>query len=221
MLQQQHPGTPIVLLGHSMGSYIAQAFAMFHDTRIVALALSASTWPNKITLFAGRLIARIESWRLGSRTQSALLHKLGFGEFNRPFRPERTQLDWLSRDEAEVDKYIADPLCGGPYSCQLWLDLLGGLSSIASDNALQRIRSDLPILFCGGADDPVGGDKGITQLAMHYAQTGHGRVRVKIYPEGRHEMFNETNRAEFSDDLLSWVENQLPNGGDLFAPARI
>ncbi len=221
MLQQQFSGTPIVLLGHSMGSFIAQAFAMFHDTRIAALALSASTWPNKISLFAGRLIAHIESWRLGPHAQSALLHKLGFGEFNRPFRPERTPLDWLSRDELEVDKYVADPLCGGPYSCRLWLDFLGGLSSIASDNAVQRIRSDLPILFCSGADDPVGGDKGVTKLAMHYAQTGHGRVRIKLYPEGRHEMLNETNRAEFSDDLLSWMEDQLPGGSNLFAPTRI
>ena len=156
------------------------------------------------------LLARIEAMRIGVRGKSGLLDKLGFGDFNKPFLPARTELDWLSRDEAEVDAYISDPLCGGPYSCGLWLDLMGGLRAIASDRALQRIRSDLPVLLTGGADDSVGGQQGITDLAMHYAKSGHSRLSTKIYPEGRHEMFNEINRDEFSADVLEWIGNQLP-----------
>jgi alpha-beta hydrolase superfamily lysophospholipase len=209
-IREQCPERSIVLLGHSMGSYIAQQFAMFHDDRISALILSGSTRPQLLKLLPGRLIAYIESLRLGKRGKSALLDKLGFGDFNKPFQPARTELDWLSRDAAEVDAYIADPLCGGPYSCGLWLDLLRGLQSIRSDNELLRIRSDLPILLTGGENDPVGGDKGITQLALHYAQTMHGRLSVKIYPEGRHEMLNETNRDEVTEDFVSWIETHLP-----------
>ena len=193
-----------------MGSYIAQYFSMQHDYRLTALVLSASTWPNKLLLFIGRLVARFEAMRHGIRGKSELLHKLGFGDFNKRFAPARTELDWLSRDVAEVDAYVSDPLCGGPYTCGLWLDLMGGLKAIGSNRALRQIRDDLPVLFTGGADDPVGGQQGITDLVMHYAKSDHNSLTTKIYPEGRHEMFNETNRDEFTADVLNWIEEQLP-----------
>lgn len=183
---------------------------MQHGYRLTALILSASTWPNKTQLIVGRLLARIVALFSGIRGKSALLHKLGFGDFNKPFLPARTELDWLSRDEAEVNRYVDDPLCGGPYSCRLWIDLMGGVKAIASDNALRRIPSDLPILLTGGAADPVGGQDGIAELAMHYKRSGHTRVSTRVYPEGRHEMLNEINRDEFSADLLDWTEQQLP-----------
>ncbi len=207
---EQHGELPVVLLGHSMGSFIAQNYSMLHSNRLAGLILSGSSWPQKAKLYPGLLVAYIESWRCGKKGKSALLDKSGFGDFNRPFEPARTEMDWLSRDESEVDKYIADPLCGGTYSCGLWLDLMRGLLTVGSDKNLSRIRSDLPLLLTGGATDPVGGDKGITKLAMHYAQTLHSRLKVKIYPDGRHEMLNETNRDEFSEDILRWVEEQLP-----------
>jgi alpha-beta hydrolase superfamily lysophospholipase len=193
-----------------MGSYIAQSFAVLHEYRLTALILSASTWPAKSKLIPGKVLARIESWRMGIRGKSALLGNLGFGDFNKSFEPSRTSLDWLSRDNAEVDAYINDPLCGGPFSCGLWLDLMGALLAIASDQELRRIRAELPILLTGGSDDPVGGERGISELAMHYTRSGHNNLTVNIYPDGRHEMFNETNRDEFSTDLLEWIEKQLP-----------
>ena len=209
-IREEYPDVPIVLLGHSMGSFIAQYFTMRHGDRLSALVLSGSTWPNKRQLISGRALASLESWRLGARGKSKILYQLGFGNFNKPFEPARTPQDWLSSDESEVDAFIADPLCGGPYSCRLWLDLMGGISSIASDNDLEKIRSDLPILLTGGSDDPIGGDAGIAELAMHYAQTGHTKLGVRVYPGCRHEMLNETNRDEFSADILSWIEKHLP-----------
>ena len=170
-----------------------------------ALILSASTLASRVPLSIAYAFAKVESWRLGVRGKSTLLDKLGFGNFNNAFRPARTKRDWLSRDEDEVDLYVADPLCGGPYSCGLWLDLIGGLLEISSDNALSRIPADLPILITGGAADPVGGDKGMTKLLQHYAQTGHQRLTAKIYPEGRHEMLNEINRDEVTRDWLTWI----------------
>jgi alpha-beta hydrolase superfamily lysophospholipase len=196
---------PIVMLGHSMGSFIAQSFAMHHGAYLSGMLLSASTWPSRLQLLPGRIAAHLESWRLGMQGESALLMRLGFGAFNRRFEPTRTDFDWLSRDEAEVDRYVADPACGGPFSSRLWVDFLGGLWEVASDEALKRIPADLPILISGGGADPVGGDKGMTSLMMHYAQTGHSRAKLKIYPEGRHEMLNETNRDEVTRDWLDWV----------------
>ena len=137
------------------------------------------------------------------------MHKLGFGNYNKRFKPARTEYDWLSRDENEVDLYADDPLCGGPYTCRLWLDLLGALYELGSDHSLSRIRGDLPILITGGSDDPVGGEQGMTRLAMHYAQTSHSRVSLKIYEGGRHEMLNETNRDEVTGDLLDWIAGRF------------
>jgi alpha-beta hydrolase superfamily lysophospholipase len=202
---QTFAGTPVILLVHSMGSYVAQAFAMQCGSKLSGLILSASTWPSRAQLAPAKLLARIEAVRLDTRGKSKLLDKLGFGNFNKPFEPARTERDWLSRDEAEVDKYVSDPLCGGPYSCGLWLGLLSGLFHVASDKAISSVPLDLPILISGGESDPVGGDRGMTRLAMHYAQTLHQRIKVKIYADGRHEMLNETNRDEVTADWLDWV----------------
>ncbi len=208
-LRTRFESQPIVLLGHSMGSYIAQSYAMRYGDELAALILSGSTWPARTQVFVGRLFARFESWRHGKRGTSALLDKLFFGAFNKRFEPARTELDWLSRDAAEVDAYVEDPLCGGPYTTGLWRDLLGGLLAISKDTALQRIPGDLPILITGGADDPVGGEAGMRKLASHYEASGHARLATEIYEGGRHEMLNETNRDKFTADLLRWLAQQL------------
>ncbi|MBT8102473.1 MAG: alpha/beta hydrolase [Gammaproteobacteria bacterium] len=208
-LREKFPDRPVVLLGHSMGSYIAQSYAMRFGNELVALILSGSTWPARLQLMIGRLLARFEAWRHGRRGSSALLDKQGFGAFNKKFEPARTELDWLSREHSEVDAYIDDPLCGGPYSTGLWIDLLGGLLAISTNAALRQISTDLPILITGGADDPVGGENGMRKLADRYLATGHNKLTTKIYPGGRHEMLNETNRDEFTNDLLAWIAASL------------
>ena len=208
-LQQKFANRSVALLGHSMGSYIAQSYAMRFGRDLAALILSGSTWPSRLQLSILQLLARFESWRHGKSGGSALLDKLGFGAFNKPFEPARTELDWLSREPSEVDAYIDDPLCGGPYTTGLWLDLLHGLLSISKNEALQQISQDLPILITGGANDPVGGERGMNELASRYKATGHASLSTKIYPDGRHEMLNETNRDEFTDDLLRWIAQNL------------
>lgn len=206
------PAVPITLLGHSMGSFFAQYFAMIHGGSLAALLLSASTWPPRPLSLFGNLIARLVCFLRDERSESALLDKLGFGSHNKPFEPARTELDWLSRDQAEVDKYIADPRCGGPFTAGLWRDLTALLLRLGSDEAMNRIPSDLPILITGGSDDPVGGDDGMGKLALHLAQTLHSRIKVKIYPGGRHEMLNETNRDEVTSNWLDWIDENTRSG---------
>lgn len=208
-LVRQFAGIPLVLLGHSMGSYIAQSFLMRGHDAASALILSGSAYNSRLQLTIGHWIAAIECMRLGKAGISSLLNKMSFEGFNKGFAPNRTAFDWLSRDQDEVDKYVADPLCGADSSCRLWFDLTGGLLEVTSSRALRKIRSDLPILITGGGEDPVGGQVGLSRLAKEYEKSGHTKTSLKIYPEARHEMFNETNRDEFFADVTRWLSEAV------------
>ncbi len=130
-----------------------------------------------------------------------------FGEFNKPFKPARTEFDWLSRDPAEVDAYIADPLCGFAFSTQLAIDLLDALGGLLKPERLARIRKGLPVYIFSGSDDPVGAN--LQALAEAYRLAGLTKVEMRIYPGARHETLNETNRDEVTADLCSRVGTVL------------
>src|SRR5262249_30191077 len=118
----ENPGLPAVLVGHSMGSFLTQALLIGDGSSLRRAVLSGSSGKPSLIASAGRLVARVARLRLGPKGKSALMQWLSFGVFNKAFAPNRTAFDWLSRDEAEVDKYIADPLCGFAISIQLWVE---------------------------------------------------------------------------------------------------
>ena len=208
-IRENHSGTPIVLLGHSMGSFIAQASVMRSNAELAGLILSGSAFGSRLRIRVARLVAGLEIWRHGVRAPSDLMNKLNFQAFNKAFEPARTEFDWLSSDDEEVDRYIADPLCGTIASGGLWRDLTGGLLEIMSVASLRRIPATLPVLITGGAKDPVGGLRGMTRLSKAYESSGHGNVTLKIYPDARHEILNETNRETVTRNLLAWIQGQI------------
>jgi alpha-beta hydrolase superfamily lysophospholipase len=158
---------------------------------------------------AARQIARLEKLRQGGKGRSALIEWLSFGSFNNKFKPLRTRFDWLSRDPAEVDKYAADPLCGFRCTNQFWIDLLGGLQQISKASNLAQIDPGLPLLVIGGECDPVSEGKRLTDLANALRRAGSQHLQLKIYPQARHELFNESNRDEVTADVLAWIDQAL------------
>jgi alpha-beta hydrolase superfamily lysophospholipase len=199
-----HAGVPIVAFGHSLGSFMIQQFISEHGDAVSGAVLSASNGkPPAIAPFA-LLLARLERLRVGPRGKSALMQALCFGAFNKPFKPARTPVDWLSRDPAEVDKYIADPLCGFESTVQLYIDMLVALTDVARPSRQACIPKKLPIYIFGGSHDPVGGN--ITQLLEAYRAAGLEGVTHKWYPNGRHESLNEINREEVTRDLIAWLD---------------
>ncbi|MGB3050170.1 MAG: lysophospholipase [Polyangiales bacterium] len=206
-IAKRHPDVPIIILGHSMGSFVLQQLLFERPNDMVAAALSGSNGKPPPIAMIGKLLARIERVRVGKRNPSPVLQKLTFGEYNKPFEPARTEFDWLSRDPDEVDKYVADPLMGFAVSTQTWLDLLIGLDRISKPSNVAKVPQDKPLYLFAGEQDPVGDNsKGMKNLHDAYKRAAVFDVRLKLYPNARHETLNETNRQEVTDDLIAWCD---------------
>lgn len=209
-IRRRHPDIPIILLGHSMGSFLTQSYLSKYGDNIAAAALSASNGPPGALGKIAQLIIRLEKLRLGKEGHSPLMAAMTFKAFNKTFKPNRTEFDWLSRDNAEVDKYVADPLCGFECSVASWQGMLDALTSIASDKTLNKMDKTKPIYVISGTEDPVGeNSKGVKRLLAAYKKHGFKNITGKFYPEARHELFNETNRDEVTNDFIAWVSATL------------
>nr|WP_199067834.1 alpha/beta hydrolase [Chromobacterium sp. ASV5] len=210
----QHPGVKTVLLGHSMGSFIARAYFLRYGDKLSGLALSATGYRQRPLARLLRGAARLAG-RLGGRDRpSRFMAALIFGSFNLGFLPARTRMDWLSRDASEVDAYLADPLCGFEPAPGLWVDLFGGIIELENGEAAgQGLNRRCPVWLLAGSRDPVSlGRLGLGQLEIRYRGAGLADVVVSVYPGGRHEMFNESNRAEVEADLLAWLARAAARG---------
>ena len=205
-LRARHPGRPVVLLGHSMGSYIGRALAIRAGHQLDGLVLSGSMGNAPLFFKVTRAIASFEAWRLGPRSPSPLIQRLSFDSFARSIPDRGTEFDWLSRDPAEVQAYIDDPLCGFACTTSLWRDMLGGLVQINTVAQVASMPPDLPIYIMSGEHDPVHEKlKGIRAMEKLFSQAGMQQVTSRVFPDGRHEMFNETNRDEVIEALLAWL----------------
>jgi alpha-beta hydrolase superfamily lysophospholipase len=203
----EHPGLPVLLIGHSMGSFLAQHFISEQGEGLAGVVLAGSDGKPGALASVGRLLTRIERLRLGPRGRSSLVHSLAFGVFNKTFAPTRTPADWLSRDPAEVDKYVADPLCGFIATTQAWVDLLDALPEIAKPERQRLIPKRLPIHIISGSADPVSDNtKRLQQLLAAYRAAGLERVTHRFYEGARHELLNETNRDEVTRDVIHWLD---------------
>jgi alpha-beta hydrolase superfamily lysophospholipase len=210
MAAARHPGKPLLLFAHSMGSFMGQQFLYQHGAMLAGAVLCGSTGKPPAIAALGRLITRLERLRLGRRGVSTLVQSLSFDAFNKRFQPQRTDFDWLSRDPAEVDKYIADPFCGFPITVQSWIDLLDGLQDIARPENQARIPKALPVFVIAGKHDPVsGGGRALEQLLQAYAAAGLTRVESRFYDDARHELLNETNRDAVTTDVIDFFKRCL------------
>jgi alpha-beta hydrolase superfamily lysophospholipase len=190
--QADLPGTPLILLGHSMGSFAAQLYLLAHHERLAGLALSGTAAVD--TMLEAMASAGVPA---------------GPGAMNAPFAPARTDFDWLSRDEAEVDLYVEDPLCGFPLADAAMASVFQSAATARTDPRLGEVRPDLPVYVISGEFDPVTGpgQAFATALIESYRNAGLSHIDHRVYPGGRHEMFNETNRAEVTADLIAWLNH--------------
>lgn len=199
----RYPDVPYIMMGHSMGSFLMRTFAARQGAGNAAFIFSGTGGRNP-AVSAGKLVAKLEKRRNGPRQPSKMLQNMSFGSYNKAFAPNRTESDWLSRDEAQVDAYEADPLSGFAFTAEAMADLFEGLSEISSEAWAAKVP-DVPILLFSGDKDPVGANgEGVRQVAGWLKNTGH-TVTLTLYPEGRHEMLNELNRQQVYEDVLAFI----------------
>ncbi len=206
-VKHEHPGLPVFLLGHSMGSLLLQSYLFRFSHELDGALLSGTSGKVGLLATLGVGAVFVEKKRLGLRGRSKLLHDMTFGNYNKAFEPARTEMDWLSRDPAIVDAYVADPLCGFIATTSLWGDLLYGTQQNENPKNQARIRKDLPMFVFSGERCPVGQNlKSVRQLIGAYQRAGLTHVEHRFYEGARHEILNETNRQEVYGDVLRWLE---------------
>ncbi len=188
LLADEHPDLPLFLIAHSMGSFAAQSVILEHSSQYAGVVLSGST---ALDVLAANM-AQSEG-------------PAGLEAFNAGFE-HRTGYEWLSRDEAEVDKYVADPWCGFETPPETIPMLFSHAEELAQVQSLARIRPDLPLLITSGSNDPLaGGGQLVALLAQRYQGAGLTDVTLTVYEDARHEIFNETNRDEVTADVIDWL----------------
>ena len=196
---------PVVLLGHSMGSFMAQHYITRYNN-LDALILSGSTVATPLVKL-GTVLAKVLCALSPNKTKpSPFMNNLAFGSYNKAFPEAKTDFDWLSRDEAQVQKYIDDPLCGGICSISFYQNLTAGIASMGKPERLARINKNLPIYIQGGSKDPVSDmGRGLYALRQQYDDLGVKRVKLDVYQGARHEIFNELNWEEVYHNTLNFI----------------
>jgi alpha-beta hydrolase superfamily lysophospholipase len=210
IIKKECPKKPFFLFGHSMGSFLSRHYSMLYARELTGLILSGTGGDPGALGKIGLFIATIEAKLKGKKAKSEIMTKLSFGAFNGAFKPNRTDYDWLSRDNAEVDKYVNDPWCGAVFTAGFFCDLLGGIGYINKKENIANIPKSLPIYLFSGAKDPVGANtKGVTQVYNALKGAGVGDLNIKFYEDGRHEMLNEINRDEVFKDVIAWINKHV------------
>lgn len=205
-VKESYPELPWFLLGHSMGSFVARTFLIDYPGEVDGCILSGTGQESALTVAAGKLLTGLGD----PHKVNKLFYDLSIGAYNRKFAPARTRADWICRDEKVVDAYLADPLCNFPTKAGMNHAMMSGLQYVARKKNLTKMDKDTPVYFFAGDADPVGAmGKGVQKVAGWFREVGVKDVTVKLYPGGRHEMLNETNREEVFRDTLAWLESHI------------
>ena len=202
-------GAPIFILGHSMGSFFVRQFITEYSTEINGAIIMGTGFIPDIASKIGMTVSSLICKSKGEKYRSKMLEDLTLGSNNKPFSPNRTPDDWLSRDEKVVDDYIADKLCGFRFTARAYFDFFKIIHKLAINKNAQGISKSLPILITSGEVDPVGGKDACEKLLFKYESANITDTSLKLYPNDRHEILNELDKAKVYEDLADWMISKL------------
>lgn len=201
------PDLPYVMFAHSMGSFALRAYLAHHGDGLAGAVISGTGTMSGAMVVAAKALLGVTRLFHDPTYRSPLFAAISIGPYNKPFT-NRTGFEWLSRDETEVDKYVADPRCGGIFTLAADRQLISVIG--AANASAAATPKSLPLLLVSGAADPVGGmGKGVAKVADGYRQAGVVDVTLKLYDQARHELLNELNRDGVTTDILNWVDAHI------------
>jgi alpha-beta hydrolase superfamily lysophospholipase len=210
LIKQRLPNKPIVCFGHSLGSIINLNFTLKYPDQINALACWNSGIETGLLPQVSRKILALEALIRNPKLPSLIAWKLSFGAWNAKFKPNRTEFDWLSRDEKEVDLYVEDPGCGFDVSISMWRDILDGVFYAGNKKNLKHLPKELPVHIIGGANDSCTNyGRDMEKLAAKLRNNGLSDVTCKILESTRHESLNEINRDQTTALFISWLQERF------------
>ena len=209
-MHENYPELPIIVFGHSMGSFMARTLLIRYPDAFNAAIISGTGNQGSALVNGGLFMGNLVTGLKGAHHYSKFLNNLAFGSYNKIYENPKTEYDWLSRDEANVQKYIDDPLCGFIPTCSLFRDMMTGVKFITNKKNLTTMNKDMPVYFMSGDMDPVGEcGKGVQKAYNNFLEAGMKDVSIKLYPGGRHEMLNEINKDEVYSDILTWLGSKI------------
>lgn len=199
---------PLILFGHSMGSFVARRYMQKYSDSLSKVIICGTTFNPGVMGDFGSIIGKMASKFKSPKNESKILNNLSFGGFNNKIKDAQTPFDWLSTDNVEVKKYIDDPMCGFIPTNQFFIDLFGGLKTIHKNKEDVHIRKDLPVLLISGAEDPVGKDgKDIFKVAKGLSNAGMKNITVQLVENARHEILLEKNKLDTFNIIEKWMMN--------------
>ncbi len=206
MIAVEMPGIPVILLGHSMGGILTVSYLARWSSRLAGAAVWNANLAGAVSARAALTLLFWEKLRLGSDVPSRLMPRLTFRHWAGRIPAARTPFDWLSRDPAAVDAYIADPLCGFDPSVSLWRDLFAIIIGLTRDAAFAGVARSFPFHLVGGTGDPsTDGGRAVLAFAARLRRLDFFDVEIEIYPENRHESLNELNQDFICRKFLAWA----------------
>lgn len=209
-MHENYPELPIIVFGHSMGSFMTRTLLIRYPDAFNAAIISGTGNQGAALVNGGLFMGNLVTGLKGAHHYSKFLNNLAFGSYNKIYDNPKTEYDWLSRDEANVQKYIDDPLCGFIPSCSLFRDMMTGVKFITNKKNLTAMNKNMPVYFMSGDMDPVGEcGKGVQKAYNNFLEAGMKDVSIKLYPGGRHEMLNEINKDEVYTDILAWLGSKI------------
>lgn len=210
IMSNEYPELPYVLFGHSMGSFLTRTYLIKHPDKYDGVILSGTGHQSQALVLGGNAAASVMAKLSGAMGDGAKLDSLAFGTYLNKIENPRTKFDWLSRDTEQVDKYIADPLCGFVGKIGLYRDMMQGIKFITDKKNIAQMNKEKPVYFMSGDGDPVGDyGKGVERAYKAFCDAGLHDVFMRLYPGGRHEMLNETNKEQVYQDILSWLNEKI------------